>query len=121
MEKMNPEVKTLWLEALRSGRYQQGRGRLRTVDMVGENRYCCLGVLCDLYDKVHGEDGWVRVGDTIAVKHGARTSTPSAGVLAWAGLHDRHGEFGEEGESLVEVNDNSSDFAEVIEVIEEYF
>lgn len=121
MEKMNPEVKALWLEALRSGRYRQGRGRLRTTNPDGSNNYCCLGVLCDLYDKVHGEDGWMRVEGTHTMRHGGWIGTPSGWVLVWAGLHDRHGEFGEEGESLVEVNDNSSDFAEVIEVIEEYF
>lgn len=38
---MNAELKQQWVEALRSGKYQQGVGRLRTKD--GE--YCCLGVL----------------------------------------------------------------------------
>lgn len=121
MEKMNPEVKALWLEALRSGRYQQGRGRLRTANPDGSSNYCCLGVLCDLYDKVHGEDGWGKAEAPHAVEHEGRTGTPSSAVLAWAGLHDRYGSFDQDGESLVEVNDNSSDFAEVIEVIEEYF
>ena len=37
---MNPEVKTKWLEALRSGKYKQTEGRLR--DSVG---HCCIGVL----------------------------------------------------------------------------
>lgn len=39
---MTPELKAKWIAALRSGEYQQGRGRLRTDD----NRFCCLGVLC---------------------------------------------------------------------------
>ena len=43
---MNAEIKARWLEALRSGKYQQGRYVLRTAD----NTYCCLGVLCDLLD-----------------------------------------------------------------------
>jgi len=47
-------IKDEWLAALRSGKYEQGRYRLRT-----ENQYCCLGVLCDiLKEKVDGE--WVR-------------------------------------------------------------
>jgi hypothetical protein len=45
MPKMNPERKTQWVFALRSGNYKQGRGWLREDD-----RFCCLGVLCDLYD-----------------------------------------------------------------------
>lgn len=32
-----------WIKALRSGKYDQARGRLRTPD-----GYCCLGVACDL-------------------------------------------------------------------------
>ena len=42
--KMNPEVKALWLEALRNDTYQQGKLMLRPT----LNTYCCLGVLCDL-------------------------------------------------------------------------
>lgn len=43
---MNPELKAQWLEALRSGRYQQGTGALRNSDQC----YCCLGVLADIRD-----------------------------------------------------------------------
>ena len=43
-EKMNPEVKALWLEALRNNKYQQGKLLLRPT----RDTYCCLGVLCDL-------------------------------------------------------------------------
>lgn len=43
---MNAEIKQKWVEALRSGKYQQGRNRLKS----GES-YCCLGVLCDVLTK----------------------------------------------------------------------
>ena len=36
---------TKWVESLRSGKYRQGRGYLRV-----ENRYCCLGVGCEIFD-----------------------------------------------------------------------
>jgi hypothetical protein len=52
---MNQEIKKLWIDALTSGDYQQGRLRLRTVD----GRYCCLGVLCDLYRKETGHGEWI--------------------------------------------------------------
>jgi hypothetical protein len=42
---VNQELKEKWLEALRSGQYEQGFGRLKLQD-----RYCCLGVLCDVSD-----------------------------------------------------------------------
>lgn len=42
---MNPEIKAKWIEALRSGNYQQGIGALRL-----DCKFCCLGVLCDVVD-----------------------------------------------------------------------
>ncbi len=38
---MNARVKKLWLEALRSGKYEQTRNRLNRYGMV-----CANGVLC---------------------------------------------------------------------------
>jgi hypothetical protein len=42
----------LWVAALRSGEYKQGRNRLRLEDPVtGEITWCCLGVACDVAEK----------------------------------------------------------------------
>lgn len=46
---MNAEVKQKWIDALRSGKYNQTKGCLH--DNTG---YCCLGVLCDVVDP----NGW---------------------------------------------------------------
>lgn len=46
---MNQEVKRLWVEALRSGDYQQGRNYLIEDETFSKPSYCCLGVLCELY------------------------------------------------------------------------
>lgn len=46
--KMNPEVKEKWVEALRSGRYEQGRGQLILERKDKSREYCCLGVLADI-------------------------------------------------------------------------
>ena len=44
MNKMNPKVKEFWVKALRSGKYKQTR------NVLADNKgFCCLGVLCDLY------------------------------------------------------------------------
>lgn len=48
---MNTEVKQKWIDALRSGKYDQGSEKLRSVQ-----GYCCLGVLCDLYSKEQGSE-----------------------------------------------------------------
>lgn len=46
---MNPEIKTKWIAALKSGEYEQGTGYLKHY-----NTYCCLGVLCDIHAKETG-------------------------------------------------------------------
>lgn len=51
------QLKQDWLTALRSGEYEQGEGRLRT--MVGE--YCCIGVLADILVK-KGIGEWFMYG-----------------------------------------------------------
>lgn len=40
---MKKEIAARWAFALRSGKYKQGRRSL-----CQNNKYCCLGVLCDL-------------------------------------------------------------------------
>lgn len=47
---MNPEIKQLWLESLRSGEYAQTTGALQNL-RDGKSSFCCLGVLCDLAEK----------------------------------------------------------------------
>lgn len=60
---MNPEIKQRWIEALRSGEYRQGKGQL--VEPGGEkgDKFCCLGVLCDIYSRTKegrkNKAGWV--------------------------------------------------------------
>lgn len=56
---MNEFEKKL-VEALRSGKYKQGRSALHNKD---KNTYCCLGVACDLEDskrwfQEEGEEGY---------------------------------------------------------------
>lgn len=50
---INEKLKKKWVDALRSGKYEQGRGELRSTD----DTYCCLGVLCDVIDPAN----WQRV------------------------------------------------------------
>lgn len=83
---MNPEVKTMWLEALRSGEYKQTTERLRNGDA-----YCCLGVLCDLYAKHNPGAGFepkdgTRHIFTTSGNYVAETLPPWS-VQRWAGLN----------------------------------
>lgn len=45
---MDATLKAKWVEALRSGKYEQGPHKLHNKD---NNTYCCLGVLCVLAGK----------------------------------------------------------------------
>jgi hypothetical protein len=50
---MDQRVKKMWIDALRSGEYQQTTSKLK----LG-NSFCCLGVLTDLYNKETGKGSW---------------------------------------------------------------
>ncbi len=41
------DLLTKWIAALRSGKYEQGKGKLKRT-CNGETSYCCLGVLCEI-------------------------------------------------------------------------
>jgi len=106
---MNDNAKR-WVEALRSGEYEQGRNWLRRGD-----RYCCLGVACDIAADDLGlertSNGW----------RGGRAYLPPV-VQRWLGLATRMGEFiepetGWQG-SLVVLNDKFTPFAEIADLIE---
>jgi hypothetical protein len=44
---VKPEIKALWIHALRSGRYEQAHRAL-----YDAGAHCCLGVLCDIHEGV---------------------------------------------------------------------
>lgn len=89
-ERMNPDVKAKWLTALRSGDYVQARNDLLSTDGTGEKAYCCLGVLCDLYQKDVGGRWSYDVEEQYALFLDAK-GAPCAGstltheVHRWAG------------------------------------
>lgn len=110
---MNKEIKKVWLEALRSGDYEQTTGHLKKRD-----GYCCLGVLCNLgpsknwnivseYDEANnihtftGPDG-----------DESKTMIP-CDVRLRTGLSD------DEAETLADMNDRGGTFNEIADYIEE--
>lgn len=110
---MNQEVKTLWIAALRSGEYTQGRGRLRE----GNSR-CCLGVLCDLHAKAD-------MGSWDGEWYDKEYQILPRAVIEWAGVPDFNPDI--EGTPLTVYNDGSSTddirphtFAEIADLIELY-
>lgn len=106
---MNPDVKAKWVQALRSGKYKQGRGSLREHDA-----YCCLGVLCDIHAKETGGH-WDTRGEYLDCGGILPVS-----VRCWAGLESRDPEVGGyySGHCLSTHNDNGRPFPEIADLIE---
>lgn len=76
---MKKKIKDQWLEALRSGDYEQGEEYLHYDD-----KFCCLGVLCDIYIKENPEsEDWD--GDAEPTFYGNAYTLPQE-VLSWSGL-----------------------------------
>lgn len=109
---MNQEIKTRWLDALRSGEYQQGLQKLRGED----DTFCCLGVLCDLYAKETGTEWSVQNGWMEFLGH--ETYLPDR-VAVWADC-DTYPRVPFSGESLAGMNDTGTTFAQIADLIEEY-
>jgi hypothetical protein len=53
----------IWVEALRSGEYEQGNGKLQTLS----GKFCCLGVACDVFkeDNPDVKAEWVESYDCV--------------------------------------------------------
>jgi len=78
---MKESIRDLWADALESGEYEQGVG-----SMLKYDRYCCLGVLCDLHRKAHDVDEWEPDEDYKSLSYlEARNHLPTA-VVEWCGL-----------------------------------
>ena len=118
---MRKEIADMWIAALRSGRFEQGKGSLRCGDA-----FCCLGVLCDLHSKAESGN-WNdsnyrgRADETVGV------AVPPSSVVRWAGLSDFNprstepGDFG--GLTLAELNDglcgaDGFTFSKIADVVE---
>lgn len=83
---MNKRIKSDWIEALRSGDYEQGMEFLNR-----DGTFCCLGVLCDIYRKQEGGDIWA--DNPYDMVKGIKSFRGESSILPvivsdWAGLQD---------------------------------
>ncbi len=110
-------IKTKWVAALRSGKYQQGTGALCTGD-----KFCCLGVLCNLAVN----DGIIKAGkvrnvsDMVYYGNGehARPNYLPREVESWAQMDSSSGHIPTVG-ALADLNDSGKSFEEIATIIEE--
>lgn len=118
---MNKTFKKKWVKALRSGKYEQGKGCLRE-EISGKDTFCCLGVACDLLRpnlwKKEGTDfslrmrpGYVEPGDDKGVN--------SSGYMPEK-LAEEIGIEWKTQRELSKLNDNDrSSFSTIADFIEE--
>lgn len=85
---MNKRIKNLWVKALRSGKYLQTKGILHKKSR-GYDKFCCLGVLTNLYVEETGDDSAWYYPDT----DGDTRDCLHDNVVKWAGLEDRYGSY----------------------------
>ena len=123
---MRKDIAKVWVDALRSGKYEQGSDYLCKNGM-----HCCLGVLCELYINHTGDMKYSRVadgddGDYDIVDYGGDIEVLPCEVMEWAEIntstgkiYDDHAEF--DFSSLAEMNDSGHSFNDLAKVIEDYW
>jgi len=106
-QRMDPEAKAKWIEALRSGIYPQTQKILRN-----DEGFCCLGVACDVFGA-----RWkpARSSDSsyFAVAKGEAQS-----AIIPTPIRDKIGLGADDEWTLTRINDNGHSFAEIADWIE---
>ena len=97
---------TKWVEALRSGKYEQGKRRLKQRD----SGHCCLGVLCD-------------ISPIMGINY--NLSLTPAKVVEWSGMKTSTGELPKSYKTkhirfhhLWQLNDFGLSFKQIANIIE---
>jgi hypothetical protein len=107
---MKPEIKEKWIAALRSGKYKQGAGSLRKIDL-----FCCLGVLCDIYAK-ENQISWKKDRENDVFRLLTSYAILPVEVEIWADINGQNPIIGES--NLADLNDIGKTFKEIADLIE---
>ena len=111
-----------WVAALRSGEFKQGRGWLRSDD-----RYCCLGVGCEVFRIATRQGKWVEdkggVDDFVPNCDMQDCTEFPRSVADWFGLADRDLSLTIKGERKCasEHNDSGRRFKTIANAIEKEY
>ncbi len=97
---MKREIAMEWVEALRSGKYEQTTGQLRE-----GNKFCVLGVLCDIAPKSVGQ--WGGISGELFSGH---DMVPPGALLEWADITysetDRFAQDNDDGRTFAQIADD---------------
>lgn len=123
---MKADIKVQWIEELRSGEIEQGKGCLKS-DLDGMMRLCCLGVLCELAVKAKIIPAPIRLNNGMfGYGAGQADSILPAEVREWANI-DSHGHLAvaatvgssaRKAFDLCDLNDSGLTFKEIADLIE---
>lgn len=120
VNKMNPEIKKLWLEALRDPKARQCTGKLE--DMNGAN--CPLGLLARLYQKQFPEDLNIYPHtDKTYIVFVCKSKVFPLSMIKWAGLKDEFNpniKYNNQICNVADLNDTFRlNFSQIADIIEE--
>lgn len=105
----------LWVAALRSGEFKQGRDMLRS-----NNAYCCLGVACEIYRRETQNAEW-RGSMFVAGAAGRSSTALPKLVVDWLGVESGSPRVRTEV-SFIDMNDGDrADFATIADAIEQTY
>ena len=114
---MRYEVAKQWVNALRSGKFTQGKGAL--ADHARE-KYCCLGVLCEIAIQNGIKVKRLRAETLDETSYDDCAAFPPPPIMAWAGLRTENVQLrGAPYDSLIGMNDGGGSFEEIADLIEE--
>lgn len=120
---MKKSIAKKWIKALRSGKYEQGTKALcYEADSI---RYCCLGVLCDLYREENG-GRWKETAECVTqgrktinmMSFGGQNECLPEKVRKWAGMKSVVGNYDSRYDSLADRNDEGTSFKRIADIIE---
>ena len=131
---MNKAIARRWVRALRSGKYKQGRSYLKQKTAKGDLRYCCLGVLCELYQAERARKGQrkltvkVEFNDLVfdrvflfktpgSARDGEYGALPLP-VMRWAGMRSHLGDYGDGAALTIDNDTHRKSFRRIATVIE---
>ncbi len=107
-------INQTWIPALTSGEFAQGKGWLRL-----DNRYCCLGVACELLRRDGMLPMWTATDEpgrnSMAFSIDGNVGSLPVAAQAFIGLEDR------DIDELINLNDSGFPFSTIADTLQRWY